>query len=75
MNVLLGTMYIEKYTQCVFPMEREIVPEHSAPVALLGKGTKANVTKILSREVPTNEQNEHARARVAKFITISVETE
>lgn len=40
-------------------MECEIVPDHLAPVAILGGGTEANVTKILWHEGSMDEQKEH----------------
>lgn len=56
-NVLFGTLYIKKCILGIFPMECEIVPKHFAPVAMLGRDTKANVTNILWLEGSVNEQN------------------
>lgn len=74
-NVLLGMTYVNKYIRGIIFMEQMIVLEHLASDALLGRGTKANVTKLFSREAPIDEQNEHATIRVAKLITIPTETE
>lgn len=40
-NELLGETNMDKGIQCLFPMEREIVHVHSAPVALIGKIQRA----------------------------------
>lgn len=50
-------------------MDRKIVPEHSASVAILGKGAEPNLTMTLSFKAPVNEQNEHATTRDDRLIT------
>lgn len=56
-------------------MERKIVHEKLAPVALLRRDTEGSLTPILLHEVPMDEQSEQATVRVAKLITILAETE
>lgn len=70
MNFLLRTTDIEKCTGVIFLIERKIVPEHLAPVALLGTGTEGHVTMIFSKEVRKVEGTERAATQVAKFIII-----
>lgn len=74
-NTILGTTYNDKCVRGIFPMERNIIPEHLAPDAKLINGTEANMTTLLSPEAPKNDQNEHQTTRVARLITILAETE
>lgn len=70
MNELLCMTSIEKYIPAIFPMELKLVPEHSARVALRGRGTEAYVTTIQSRKATVDDENEHATILVAKLIPI-----
>lgn len=75
-NVLLETTYIEKCARGILPIEWKIVPAHLAPRAILGRGTEAHVTTILSlHEAPIDERNKHAMIGVAELITIPAGTE
>lgn len=56
-------------------MECKTVFEHSAPVALLGRGTQVNMTTILSCEMPMDEQNEHATMGLVRLITTPAKME
>lgn len=75
MNVILGTAYIDKSMRGILSVEGKIVPEHSAPATILGRGTEANVTTLLSHQVPLDEQSDHATTRVAKGITVPAKSE
>lgn len=55
-------------------MEGKIVPKHSAAVAVLGAGTKAEVTKILLLDAHKNGPEEQAIG-VTKLITAQGESE
>lgn len=59
-GILLGMKFIDICIQGIFPAEWKIVPEHSAPVTILGRGPEANMTTILSHEAHMDEQHEHA---------------
>lgn len=39
MNVYFGPAYIDKFIRDIFPVERRIVLEQSAPVEILGRDT------------------------------------
>lgn len=56
-------------------MECKRVPEHSAPVSTVGRGTEANMVENLLREVFVCENNEHATILVAKCTNIPAELE
>lgn len=56
-------------------MECKILPDQPSSVATLGRCTKAKMTTVWSCEAQLVEQNEHARARATKPITILAESE
>lgn len=57
------------------PLGCKIVPEHLVACTILGKGTEANLTMLLSREAPLCEQKDPATIRMAKYITVPAEME
>lgn len=75
MNVLLRKTNIDKQIQRIFPKEPKIVPEHSAPFAILGASTVTGVKLIMSHKAPIDMRYEQATIWNAKGITIPVETE
>lgn len=74
-KVLIGTKYVEKCIQIIFPMKNKVLSEHLAPVALQKKGAEVNVTTLLSREALMDEQKEHTTIGDAKLITTPAEAE
>lgn len=70
MNALLGTTYVNQCIQGIIPIELEIAPENLAPVDNCRRGTKADVTTILSYEAPTNDQYKRTTIQDAKLFTI-----
>lgn len=55
-HVLLRTKNDDKVICGVFSMESDIVREHSEPVAILRRCTETNISTLLSREGPMDEQ-------------------
>lgn len=74
-NELLGTMFINKTIWGIFSMDHMTVPAHAGSVAIFGKVAEANVITLLSREVHTDEKDEHATILLAKLILILAQME
>lgn len=70
MHLLLGTTFIDKFIGGKLLKKRNIVPVHVTPATILGQGTEAHVSKILSHKAPMDKLDEHRMNLVAKLITI-----